>query len=185
MLTFTLIKQLIITTLAFSVIEARPLAEEIDANGIHGERHTEPFGLVSIRSGSDLQYQSVVISHGQLFLSGNSTDPYAFNGVLYWDGGIKILPDASRFQPESVNDDLYLSVSNSSTFITSPYRQTSFSIRDGRLNYRGEEGVYAVPDNRFGYQYSLSTSGDADGAIGIGLRAFTQSGGSPGNYPSF
>lgn len=182
MLSFTLIKQLIITILAVSVVNARPLAEEIDASGNHGQRHTEPFGLVAIRSGSPLQYQSVVVSHGQLFLSGNSTDPYSFSGTMYWDGAVQVLPDASRFQPESVNDDLYLSVSNSSTFLTSPYRQTSFAISGGHLTYKGKDGVYAVPDNRYGYQYSLSTS-DADDAIFIALRAVTQSGGTPGDFP--
>lgn len=183
MLTFTLIKQFILTLLAISVVQSRPLAEEIDAAGQHGERHSEPFGLVAIRSGSPLQYQFAVVSHGELFLSGNSSDPYTFAGSLFWDGSLKVLPDLTRFQPLGEGKDLFLSADNSSSLITSPKSDTSFAIKGGDLTYKGVNGFYAVPDNRYGYQYSLKTRSDNSDAIGIALRATTQSGGTPGDFP--
>lgn len=184
MLTFTFIKQFTLSLLAFSVTsQARPLADEIEAEGNHGQKHTEPFGLVAIRSGSPLQYQYAVVSHGELFLNGNASDPYAFSGSLYRDGALKVVPDETRFQPLGKNEDLYLSVDNSSSLITSPTVDTSFAIKDGHLTYKTVDGFYAVPDERWGYQYSLKTSSDASDAIGVALRAATQSGGSLGDFP--
>jgi len=168
-----------------SIVNAGPIAEVIDNYGNHGERHSEAFGLVAINSGSSLHYQHAVVSHGELFLNGNSSDPYSFNGVLFWDGSLQVIPDDSRFEPESVNDGLFLSVAeNSTSFITSPKRDTSFAVKGGHLTYKGSDGVFAIPDHRYGYQYSLKSESSNSNAVGLALRATTKSGGVVGDYPA-
>ncbi|CCH42184.1 Cell wall protein [Wickerhamomyces ciferrii] len=159
---------------------------ELDKRANNKSPFTEGFALSAIRSGSPLQYQLVTVSRAQLFLSGNASDPYRFLGFLEQDGALVVIPDPTRYYPESTDDSSKLFLNRdiaTGKLLTTSTRETSFSVKDGHLLYKGEDSFSVVPEDKRGYSYSLRVGSNQTDGIGIALRTVTQSGGSIGNYP--
>lgn len=139
------------------------------------------FGLLAIRSGSPLQYQSVVISSGGLYLSGGASDPYYFKGVIFPSGGLKVVTDETRFESDSYIPS-WLTVDGKGQYVLSTNMDNSFSIKDGHLLYQGKDGASAVATTHEDYSYAVYQSGPAN-ATGIALRTVGKGGEAIGNYP--
>ncbi|AJP39943.1 AHL_G0032680.mRNA.1.CDS.1 [Saccharomyces cerevisiae] len=110
---------------------------------------SEEFGLVSIRSGSDLQYLGVYSDNGTLKLGSSSG---SFEATITDDGKLKF------------NDDKYAVVNEDGSFKEGSESDaaTGFSIKDGHLNYKSSSGFYAIKDNS-SYIFSSKQSDDATG----------------------
>ena len=96
---------------------------------------SEEFGLVSIRSGSDLQYLSVYSDNGTLKLGSGSG---SFEATITDDGKLKF------------DDDKYAVVNEDGSFKEGSESDaaTGFSIKDGHLNYKSSSGFYASRTGR-------------------------------------
>ncbi|EJS42970.1 cwp1p [Saccharomyces arboricola H-6] len=120
---------------------------------------SEEFGLISIRSGSDLQYLSVYSDSGALKLGSGSNSFAATvtdDGKLKFDDGTyAVVNDDGSFKEGSEND-----------------AATGFSIKDGNLNYKSSSGFYAVKDDS-SYIFSSKQS---DNATGVAIRATSKTG---------
>ncbi|CAD6633114.1 XXYS1_4_G0006630.mRNA.1.CDS.1 [Saccharomyces cerevisiae] len=120
---------------------------------------SEEFGLVSIRSGSDLQYLSVYSDNGTLKLGSGSG---SFEATITDDGKLKF------------DDDKYAVVNEDGSFKEGSESDaaTGFSIKDGHLNYKSSSGFYAIKD---GSSYIFSSK-QSDDATGIAIRPTSKSG---------
>ncbi|CCF57972.1 hypothetical protein KAFR_0D03240 [Kazachstania africana CBS 2517] len=118
---------------------------------------SETFGLITIRSGSALQYAGVTSVDGTLNLGGSN----GLSGTVTDAGKLKL------------SDDTYAVVQADGTIKEGSESDgtTGFSVTGGRLAYNGSTGFYGVAS---GSSYILSTS-DTSG-LGIVLRAQTTSG---------
>ncbi len=120
---------------------------------------SEEFGLVSIRSGSDLQYLSVYSDNGTLKLGSGSG---SFEATITDDGKLKF------------DDDKYAVVNEDGSFKEGSESDaaTGFSIKDGHLNYKSSSGFYAIKD---GSSYIFSSK-QSDDATGVAIRPTSKSG---------
>ncbi|AJS49516.1 Cwp1p [Saccharomyces cerevisiae YJM1400] len=120
---------------------------------------SEEFGLVSIRSGSDLQYLSVYSDNGTLKLGSGSG---SFEATITDDGKLKF------------DDDKYAVVNEDGSFKEGSESDaaTGFSIKDGHLNYKSSSGFYAIKD---GSSYIFSSK-QSDDATGVAIRPTIKSG---------
>ncbi|CAI4046089.1 hypothetical protein SUVZ_11G1210 [Saccharomyces uvarum] len=120
---------------------------------------SEEFGLLSIRSGSDLQYLSVYSDNGTLKLGSGSNSLGATvtdDGKLKFDDGkYAVVNDDGSFKEGSESD-----------------AATGFSIKDTHLNFKTSSGFYAVKDDS-SYIFSSKQSSDA---TGIAIRATGKTG---------
>lgn len=114
---------------------------------------SESFGLITIRSGSQFQYQSVSDS-GKDFTIGGSGD--SIGGVITDDGLFKL------------GDGSYVVVNEDGTLSKGSKGSSPFSISDGYLAYQGSSGFSVDPSSYTLYFGSKGT--------GIGLRATLSSG---------
>ena len=121
--------------------------------------NSEEFGLVSIRSGSDLQYLSVYSDNGTLKLGSGSG---SFEATITDDGKLKF------------DDDKYAVVNEDGSFKEGSESDaaTGFSIKDGHLNYKSSSGFYAIKD---GSSYIFSSK-QSDDATGVAIRPTSKSG---------
>lgn len=124
---------------------------------------SESFGLLSIRSGSNLQYASVYYNNDKLYVGSGATSE-ALSAVVTDAGKLKFNNDGSR----------YIVVSSDGTLTEGPEDDGSegFSIKDGHLIYNNVDGFYAIPE---GSAYVLSTKG-SDNSVGIAIRATASNG---------
>lgn len=122
---------------------------------------SESFGLVSIRSGSNLQYASVYVNNDKLYV-GSSSD--ALSAVVTDAGKLKFNGNDSTFAV--VNSDGTISEGSEAD------ATDKFSIKDGHLVYNNVDGFYAIPD---GSSYIFSTQ-SGDNSVGIAIRATASSG---------
>lgn len=120
---------------------------------------SEEFGLVSVRSGSDLQYLSVYSDNGTLKLGSGSG---SFEATITDDGKLKF------------DDDKYAVVNEDGSFKEGSESDaaTGFSIKDGHLNYKSSSGFYAIKD---GSSYIFSSK-QSDDATGVAIRPTSKSG---------
>lgn len=111
------------------------------------------FNLVTIRSGSNLQYASVYNKDGNVLLG--SGDSLEF--VLNDDGS---LIDKASGKQISANDQKYI--------VEGSQKDTNFAIKDNHLAYGGKEVFVACPsaDNT----YQLALSGFCKQPVGVALR---------------
>ncbi len=116
------------------------------------------FNLVSIHSGSILQYSSIEVSDGKLVI-GTGSD---FLGTLEDDGSVS-------------SGSGYLSISSDGSLIISSTKETGFSV-DTNLLYNGKGEAVACPSD--GNTYSVVWNGDCDNSIGIALYVVESSGSS-------
>lgn len=120
---------------------------------------SEEFGLLSIRSGSDLQYLSVYSDNGALKLGGGSN---SLSATVTDDGKLKF--DDGKYAV--VSDDGSLKEGSESD------ATTGFSIKNSYLNYKTSSGFYAVKD---GSSYIFSSKQSSD-ATGIAIRPTSKTG---------
>ena len=136
---------------------------------------SQEFGLISIRSGSVLQYASVVLNidgatdgYYPVRVGGKSYDDYVVddegrlvaNGTYYWG----LIPDT---------DGQYGATTDSANAIT------GFSIKDGNLASADGYAFVAVPDGTAWDLYSenaAGTNGNTNNNLGLALAAYTTSG---------
>ncbi|CAI4044678.1 Cwp1p SKDI_11G1190 [Saccharomyces kudriavzevii IFO 1802] len=126
---------------------------------------SEEFGLVSIRSGSDLQYLSVYSDDGTLKLgsgSSSSSSSSSFGATITDDGKLKF------------DDGKYAVVDNDGSLKEGSESDaaTGFSIKDGHLNYKSSDGFYAIKKDS-SYIFSSKQSDDA---TGIAIRPTSKTG---------
>lgn len=119
---------------------------------------SEEFYLLTIRSGSVLQYASVVNEDGTLYFGSGTT----LQGVITDAGLLKTVNDTFI----SVETDGSLSVGDESS------ATSGFSIVNGYLSYDGSDGFYGVPQ---GSEYLVSVV-SSDSALGVGISARSSSG---------
>lgn len=127
---------------------------------------SEEFGLLSIRSGSDLQYLSVYSDNGTLklgsgsnFISATVTD----DGKLKFDDGkYAVVNDDGSFKEGSESD-----------------AATGFSVKDTNLSYKASFGFYAIKEDS-SYIFSSKQSGDATGIV---IRATGKTGSAIPDFP--
>lgn len=119
------------------------------------------FGLLTIRSGSNLQYASVYSNGGKLML-GSSSD--SLSGMITDAGKLKL------------SDDTYAVVDTDGSLIEGPESDGSsgFSIEDGNLAYNNIDGFQAIQN---GSSYVFSTS-SANGSTGVVIKAISNGGSS-------
>lgn len=117
---------------------------------------SESFGMVSIRSGSALQYASVYAKDGQLVLGSNQ------------DKFTATVTDAGKLK---LSDNTYAVVQDDGSIKEGSESEGSatFAIANGHLTYGGVDGFYGIPAS--GY-YTLSTKQTGD-STGIAIRAFS------------
>lgn len=129
---------------------------------------SETFGMVSIRSGSALQYASVFSQDGTLVLGSNQDN---FTATVTDDGKLRF------------GDDTYAVVQTDGTIIegASADGTTGFGIASGHLTFQGIDGFYGIPAT--GY-YTLSVK-STDTATGIALRAFSTTSSTGAVVPDF
>lgn len=122
---------------------------------------SETFGLLTIRSGSDLQYASVYSNDGKLML-GSSSD--SLSGTVTDAGKLKL------------SDDTYAVVDSDGSLIEGSESDASsgFSIEDGYLAYNNVDGFQAIQN---GSSYVFSTS-SVDGSTGVAIKAVSSGGSS-------
>ncbi|CAI4034669.1 hypothetical protein SMKI_11G1180 [Saccharomyces mikatae IFO 1815] len=120
---------------------------------------SEEFGLVSIRSGSDLQYLGVYSDNGTLKLGSSSN---SLDATITDDGKLKF------------NDDKYAVVNEDGSFKEGSESDAAigFSIKDGHLNYKSSSGFYAIKKDS-SYIFSSKQSDDA---TGIAIRPTSNTG---------
>ncbi|KAL6928946.1 hypothetical protein ACO0SA_002280 [Hanseniaspora valbyensis] len=136
---------------------------------------SQEFSLISIRSGSVLQYASVVLNvdgatdgYYPVRVGGKSYDDYVVddegrlvaNGTYYWG----LIPDT---------DGQYGATTDSANAIT------GFSIKDGNLASADGYAFVAVPDGTAWDLYSENadgTNGNTNNNLGLALAAYTTSG---------
>ncbi|CAI4045108.1 hypothetical protein N7582_003439 [Saccharomyces uvarum] len=127
---------------------------------------SEEFGLLSIRSGTDLQYLSVYSDNGTLklgsgsnFISATVTD----DGKLKFDDGkYAVVNDDGSFKEGSESD-----------------AATGFSVKDTNLSYKASFGFYAIKEDS-SYIFSSKQSGDATGIV---IRATGKTGSAIPDFP--
>ncbi|QLQ80663.1 hypothetical protein HG537_0E00160 [Torulaspora globosa] len=121
---------------------------------------SESFGLLSIRSGSNLQYASVYVNEGKLYVGSGSE----LSAVVTDAGKLKFNNDSSTFAV----------VGSDGTVIEGSEADASdkFSIRNGHLIFNNIDGFYAIPE---GASYLFSTQ-NAENAVGIAIRATAPNG---------
>lgn len=114
---------------------------------------SQTFGVISIHSGSALQYASLFAKDGTLVL-GSYQDPFTM-----------VVTDDSKLK---FSDDKYAVVQTDGTIKegSESDASTGFAISEGRLTYGGSSGFYGIEGQG---AYTLSTK-TADGATGVALR---------------
>ncbi|KAG0665798.1 hypothetical protein C6P45_000338 [Maudiozyma exigua] len=114
---------------------------------------SQSFGVISIHSGSALQYASLYAKDGTLVL-GSYQDPFTM-----------VVTDDSKLK---FSDNKYAVVQTDGTIKegSETDASTGFAISEGRLTYGGSSGFYGIEGQG---AYTLSTK-TADGATGVALR---------------
>ena len=114
---------------------------------------SQTFGIISIHSGSALQYASLYAKDGTLVLGSNQNQ---FTMVVTDDSKLKF------------GDNQYAVVQTDGTIKegSEADASTGFAIAKGRLTYGGSDGFYGIEGTG---AYTLSTK-TADGATGVALR---------------
>ncbi|KAH3899827.1 Cwp1p SCDLUD_004120 [Saccharomycodes ludwigii] len=125
---------------------------------------SEQFGLVSIRSGTSLQYASVYVSNGKLYLGSSSA---SLSGTIT-DDGLLLLSD-SHYATFAADGSLVETTDASEA-------DKFFSISDGYLAYSGIDGFNAIPEGSAYYLATSTTNGTSSGVIPIALKAIGSNG---------
>ena len=114
---------------------------------------SQTFGIISIHSGSALQYASLYAKDGTLVLGSNQNQ---FTMVVTDDSKLKF------------GDNQYAVVQTDGTIKegSEADASTGFAIAKGRLTYGGSDGFYGIEGTG---AYTLSTK-TTDGATGVALR---------------
>ncbi|KAL6947173.1 hypothetical protein ACO0QE_002046 [Hanseniaspora vineae] len=129
---------------------------------------SQSFGLVSIRSGSSLQYSSVFPSDGVLVVGSNSGSS---TSAVVTDEGYLQYDDGSYVGLSS--EGQYTSTTDKSQAVT------GWSIEDGELKFDGEQSFTAVSTSGTYELYNHSTSSEA---LGIAIVPFTKTGGRASDF---
>lgn len=135
----------------FTTLALTALASVQSAFAISG---SQEFGLLSIASGSDLQYASIVAKGNDLYF-GSGSDALTANvtdcGFLQFkDGSYAYVESDGSFKKGSRQDAM-----------------PGFVIKDGSLDYNNH-GLFGVRD---GEQYRLSSESHSGDSIGVLIRA--------------
>lgn len=112
------------------------------------------FGVVTIRSGSEYQYQGLTVSDSKVVV-GNSGKQIAF--VLNDDGS---LGDS--------NSNKYLNI-NDGNFVLSSSPQKGFAIKDSHLVYNSGDSFIVCPSDK-----TVEFNGKCNGGLGVALRVVSQ-----------
>ncbi|CAH02210.1 Cwp1p [Kluyveromyces lactis] len=116
---------------------------------------SEQFGLVTIRSGSALQYAGVYSKDGALYFgSGDS-----LSGVITDDGKLKFTDNTYAV----VGDDGYLTASSDESTAS-----TGFSIKSGYLAYADKNGFYGVLEDS---SYKVATKSESSDSLPVAISA--------------
>ncbi|QEU61967.1 Cwp1 [Kluyveromyces lactis] len=116
---------------------------------------SEQFGLVTIRSGSALQYAGVYNKDGALYFgSGDS-----LSGVITDDGKLKFTDNTYAV----VGDDGYLTASSDESTAS-----TGFSIKSGYLAYADKNGFYGVLEDS---SYKVATKSESSDSLPVAISA--------------
>ncbi|CCC67333.1 hypothetical protein NCAS_0A07750 [Naumovozyma castellii] len=123
---------------------------------------SESFGMITIHSGTNLQYAHVYADNGNL-LVGNSGD--FFTATVTDAGKLKL------------SDDKYAIAQDDGTFKEGSETDgsTGFAVSKGRLTYKNSDGFFAYPIDASSYTLSIKSS---DSATGIAVSARSQTDGS-------
>lgn len=127
---------------------------------------SETFGLLTIKSGSNLQYASVFLQDGKLHFGSETT----LSGVITDDGKLKFADGTFAI----INKDSTISVGDESQ------GSAGFSIESGYLAHEGTNGFYALQD---GSSY-LVTVESGNGATGVGISARSTNGDVVPDFPT-
>lgn len=128
---------------------------------------SESFGLLSIRSGSSLQYAMVYANESKLYVGSGP----ALTAVVTDAGKLKFNNNSSTFAV----------VSSDGTVTEGSEADASdkFSIRNGHLIFNNFDGFYAIPQ---GSLYVFSTR-NSETAVGIAIRATAPNGQTVPDFP--
>ncbi|QLG72638.1 hypothetical protein HG535_0D03460 [Zygotorulaspora mrakii] len=123
------------------------------------EADSDPFGMIAIRSGSDLQYASVFAQNSTLYFGHVANS--SFSGIVTDCGQLKL------------SDDSYVSIANSGELQEvkgSASATDGFAIQDGHLTFKsGQEIFYAIPQSPSAYLVSAQNHGNE--SLGVIIRA--------------
>lgn len=126
---------------------------------------SEQFGLVSIRSGSNLQYASVYYQDDKLYV-GSGSD--SLGGTVTDAGKLKLTDD--KFAVVNSDGSIGEGSEDDGT--------AKFSIKNGHLAYNNIDGFYAIPTDS---KYVLSVT-RSDDSTGIALKAMGSGGQSVADF---
>ncbi|CAG60722.1 uncharacterized protein GVI51_J01375 [Nakaseomyces glabratus] len=129
---------------------------------------SQQFGIISIASGSDLQYASAFFDSNNLVVGHQPNNQFAL--VVTDDGKLKST-SGNQFIAVDANSGNLKEVSDSNS------ASVGFSIKNGHLLYLNSESFYAVPGASSGATWSLSTknTNSAQGAAASPVVLRTQS----------
>lgn len=117
---------------------------------------SQQFGIISIASGTDLQYASGAIdANNNLVLGHNQPSPLTL--VVTDDGKLKSATGDEYFSVDSTTGDLKQTSSADAT--------TGFSIKNGHLMYLDSESFFATPSGQGANTWNLVTKGNGSPVV--------------------
>ncbi|BAP72331.1 cell wall protein CWP1 [Kluyveromyces marxianus] len=121
---------------------------------------SESFGLVSLRSGSPLQFSGVYAKDGALYLGSNQN----FSGVVTDDGKLKFSDNSYAV----AGDDGYLTTTTDASKAT-----TGFAVKNGYLQLNNSEAFYGVQS---GSDYKVAVKSEGSNSQSVSLSARSTNG---------
>ncbi|KAG0667872.1 hypothetical protein C6P43_004399, partial [Kluyveromyces marxianus] len=121
---------------------------------------SESFGLVSLRSGSSLQFSGVYAKDGALYLGSNQN----YSGVVTDDGKLKFSDNSYAV----AGDDGYLTTTTDASKAT-----TGFAVKNGYLQLNNSEAFYGVQS---GSDYKVAVKSEGDNSQSVSLSARSTNG---------
>lgn len=118
---------------------------------------SESFGLVSIRSGSSLQFSGVYAKDGALYLGTNQK----YSGVVTDDGKLKFSDNSYAV----AGDDGYLTTTTDASKAT-----TGFAVKNGYLQLNNSEAFYGVQSGS-NYKVAVKSEGDNSQSVSLSARS--------------
>ncbi|QGN16589.1 cell wall protein CWP1 [Kluyveromyces marxianus] len=121
---------------------------------------SESFGLVSLRSGSPLQFSGVYAKDGALYLGSNQN----YSGVVTDDGKLKFSDNSYAV----AGDDGYLTTTTDASKAT-----TGFAVKNGYLQLNNSEAFYGVQS---GSDYKVAVKSEGSNSQSVSLSARSTNG---------